>query len=226
MKKIRKRTLVILIVLAALIGGVCALTYWQWNNIMALKYATYTEEEQAQLTKENEEVLKKISEQLQIEDISALSDEAVEMFNKGELTEQEAVEIITGKTTLEQIKIEKEENKGNTQGNEEPKEANVSNLVAKLYVLRSSFVGRLNSLLSQAKAEYANGGNKGAILAKYAGIAGGLEASCDAQVESLLSQIKAELERTGGDTSIVGKIRSAYRSEKSAKKAAILSQYH
>ena len=213
----RKKT-VILIILAVIIAGLGALIYWQWNNIEALKYfATYSEEERQNKLDENEKAISDILDGMSGIDISRLSDEAVKMLQNGELTEEEAIAIITNKTTLDEIKSGKA-----TLSNDS---SNLENLIAKIYVLRSTYVGKLDSLVSQAYGEYKAGGDSDAIVDKYIGIASGMEGECDGQIESLLSQIKTELEKTGGDMSLINQIRTTYKNEKSIKKGDLLSKY-
>lgn len=206
-----------------LIFSISALAYWQWENITALKYMlTNSAEETTQMLKENEKVINNIVEKLSDEGISALPEEAVEMMNNGELTEKDAADIISGKTTIDEVK-NKKNNTDESQANSEA--SNISNLVAQIYSLRSSFVGKLDSLIAQAKAEWSAGGvNKKDFISKYIGLGTSLEGQCDAQFESIISQIKEELKRTGGDESIISELKKAYKNEKTAKKASILSQ--
>lgn len=214
----KKKKTVILIILAVIIAGLGALIYWQWNNIEALKYfATYSEEERQNKLDENEKAISDILDGMSGIDISRLSDEAVKMLQNGELTEEEAIAIITNKTTLDEIKSGKATLSNNS--------SNLETLIAKIYVLRSTYVGKLDSLVSQAYGEYKAGGDSDAIVDKYIGIASGMEGECDGQIESLLSQIKTELEKTGGDMSLINQIRTTYKNEKSIKKGDLLSKY-
>ena len=220
--KFKKRYIFIPLALI-LIFSISALAYWQWENITALKYMlTNSAEETSQMLKENEKVINNIVEKLSDEGISALPEEAVEMMNNGELTEKDAADIISGKTTIDEVK-NKKNNTDESQANTET--SNISNLVAQIYSLRSSFVGKLDSLIAQAKAEWSAGGvNKKDFISKYIGLGTSLEGQCDAQFESIISQIKEELKRTGGDESIISELKKAYKNEKTAKKASILSQ--
>ncbi len=108
----------------------------------------------------------------------------------------------------------------------------ISNLIGKLYVLKSQFEGQLAAIEAQTLAQYdalpkekhttaskLDLGNQG--LEKAAG----LEKSCDAQVESILSQIKTLLQQTNQDDSLVDSIRSAYNSEKQITKSYYVSKY-
>lgn len=220
--KFKKRYIFIPLALI-LIFSISALAYWQWENITAIKYMlTNSTEETFQMLKENEKVINNIVEKLSDEGISALPEEAVEMMSNGELTEKDAADIISGKTTIDEVK-NKKNNTDESQANSEP--SNISNLVAQIYSLRSSFVGKLDSLIAQAKAEWSAGGvNKKDFISKYIGLGTSLEGQCDAQFESIISQIKEELKRTGGDESIISELKKAYKNEKTAKKASILSQ--
>ena len=220
--KFKKRYIFIPLALI-LIFSISALAYWQWENITALKYMLpNSAEETTQMLKENEKVINNIVEKLSDEGISALPEEAVEMMNNGELTEKDAADIISGKTTIDEVK-NKKNNTDESQANSEA--SNISNLVAQIYSLRSSFVGKLDSLIAQAKAEWSAGGvNKKDFISKYIGLGTSLEGQCDAQFESIISQIKEELKRTGGDESIISELKKAYKNEKTAKKASILSQ--
>ncbi len=114
-------------------------------------------------------------------------------------------------------------------GNDNTYDAELSAMVGEIYALRGSFEGQANSLVQQAKNEYyalsaeERKAQRGALASKYLGIAAGLEASCDAQMEGILSRISAYLQQTGGDTSLVGQIRSVYQNEKALKKSQYMS---
>ncbi|MBQ9915273.1 MAG: hypothetical protein IJO50_03910 [Clostridia bacterium] len=223
MKKKTKRIIIWTIVLALVLSlaGVC---YWQRNNIKAAYYAFFlTEEKRAELEKENNEIMQSIIDKFSAEGISALPEEAVQMIYEGTLTEEDAVNIITGKVSLEEVKTgqKPQENQSSENPNQNP---NIAALVAKIYILRGDFVGRLDALVSQGYAEYKAGTtSKKALAGKYISLGSALEGQCDAQMESILSQIEAELKKSGGDLSLVSQIRAAYRSEKAAKKASIMS---
>lgn len=225
--KFKKRYIFIPVALI-IIFAVSFFAYWQRENITALKYILINSaEENSKMLKENEKVINNIVEKLSDKGISALPEEAVEMMNNGDLTEKDVADIISGKTTVDEVKNRKdnptnESNNGN-QDNTEP--STIANLVAQIYSLRSSFVGKLDSLIAQAKDEWSAGGvKKKDFVSKYIGLGTSLEAQCDAQFESIISQIKEELKRIGGDESIISELKKAYKNEKTAKKASILSQ--
>ena len=202
------------------------------NNIKALTYMNKSPEQHKELLLENEKKVQEILDKLPAPTIKPLSEEDEKKLQNGEISQEEALSIIMGKNEKPQnsqqdkkpgpVKIEED----NT-NEEEYDPERLQNLIAQIYLLRSSFTGQINGLVAQAKQEYINQTKKDlpAIAAKYIGIASGLESSCDGQIESLLSQIKTELEKAGADTSMVNDIRSAYYNEKSITKAALLAKY-
>lgn len=213
-----------------------AFVYFQWDNIIALNYAlTYSDEKLKKLEYDNNKLINDIFDEFSGSGLTALNDEAVEMLNEGKLTQQQVTDIITGKTTIEEIKaLNNNESKKETDDAEKISENNndvsnsnaqIANLIGQIYVLRATFVGRLDSLIAQGKAELSAGtSSKKELASKYISLGSSLEAQCDSQIEGILSKLKQELSKNGGDLNIISQIRTAYRNEKSAKKAAILSQ--
>lgn len=212
-----------------MISTVGALAYWQRNNIMALKYALgYSQEELQAMSSQNDEKILEILEKIPESEAMFLSPDVLNMLSTGELTEEEAVTVITGKSSLDEVIKQRNQPKKNDDSDEDKKgeNANIQELIARIYALRGSYVGQLNGLVAQAKAEFlADKSRRGEIEGKYMSLGSSLEASCDAQIESILSQMRAELEKSGGDLGIISEIRSVYANEKSIKKAEIFSQY-
>ena len=259
---------IILSVLIIAAAACAAVAIWQADNIKALVYAKkYSPQQRAEMKKQNDEAIQKIIDSVpDAADLKPLNDEQEKALQDGQLSEDEALQIIMG-TSVGNITVsadtsnnsEEEKSSGSkpsNSGSEQPKtnenvdggdEKNVSNqentgtgqsssqdsaqlkkLFARVYLLRSNFTGRLNSLISQAKAEVSSPeaeGNALSIANKYYGMGKSLESECDAQMESLLAQIDAELSHTGGDKSVVGQIRSAYQNEKSLTKSALIEKY-
>lgn len=227
----KKKGIIAWSIVLVLVIGIGVLLWTQINNLNAIKYATYTPEEREQVLEENRKEIEEKIQDMMIEPLNPLTKEQEELLNRGELSEKEALQIIMGNIA------------GNTQNREtmqlsagkkdkEKESANrVQELIARVYLLRSSFSGQLDGLVAEAKAEYvaqkrATGkADKASIASKYIGKGHALEGVCDGQMEALLSDISAELNRIGGDTSLVGQIRSAYSAEKSVKKANLLSAY-
>lgn len=232
MKKKKKGIIVWSIILVLLIG-IGALLWSQMNNLNALKYAGYSQEERESFLEQNQEEIDKKIQDMMIEPLNPLTKEQEEMLQRGELSEKDALQIIMGNVAGEKQKSDtipvdmKKDKKETDIGNN----SRIQELIARVYLLRSSFTGQLDGLVAQAKAEYvaqkrATGkADKATIASRYIGKGTALEGACDGQMEALLSEISAELKRINGDMSLVGQIRSTYNTEKSVKKAALLHDY-
>lgn len=103
-------------------------------------------------------------------------------------------------------------------------------LIAEAYILRDEFLGRLDNLMAQAKAEYLSipaSERKAKITTlagKYFSKAYGLEAECDARMGDIISRMETLLKENGGDLSIAQTVYDAYLSEKSLKKSWYLAE--
>lgn len=231
MKK-KKTKIVILVVVLVFVVGIGILLWTQTNNLRALRYAMYTPKERQRLLQQNQERVDAIMDSLPVNSLTLLEEEQEAKLRRGEMSESEALQIMTGASGNSDAK-EGTEQQTSSGGKKTPKDENskLQELLAKVYLLRSSYTGQLDSLVGQAKSEYvaqkkANGkADKTAIATSYINKGLALEKACDGQMETLLSEIKAELERIGGDISVIGEIRETYNTEKSLKKADLLSRY-
>lgn len=209
----------ILLILAIIIA---VLVKWQWNNIMAVYYATsYSKEDLQKMQTEHETVINELYQQVSQVDLSRLPEEAEKLLEKGELSEETAVAILTGKITWEDYLTNPE-----LETDQAEDASRVDDIIAQIYVLRSTYVGKLDSLVGQAWGEYRSGGvSKADLIAKYVGIGYGLEGECNGKIEGLLSELSKELSRTGADMSLVDAVRRTYYAEKSIKKAEMIEKY-
>lgn len=222
------------VVVVVLLAGAGAGLHFR-NEIQAVRYyVTYTPEEQAELEASNEKNLEALLEQANL---------PVELFtDPSHSTEQVAQQLQTvaeanSPTGQSQAPGQDNQNAGATAGGstagpnapQQTYDAELAAMVGEIYALRSSFVGQLDDLLQQAKAEYAalspaeREKQKNALASKYISLAGGLESSCDSQMESILSRIQKHLKETGGDPSLVKEIRKVYENEKALKKSYYMS---
>lgn len=266
-------TVVLVIVIAV---GVIGAVVWnkQKSNIEALRYAgSYSKDEIAQKIEDHDAETQEIVSQFAGQQMRPLTAEESEMLQNGEITEEQAVALITGAAeTVEDLAdsteaeepAEEPHEEASGQGNAEAEpltqhgssetstgsgsnassssaqggnssagsSSNVSNLLAKVYVLKSEYTSSIDSLISQGLAEVNSlpaaertTAKKMELMTKYAELGSSLESSCDAKMNSLLSEIEAEINRTGGDRSVVDTIRSSYEEEKKLKKAELLSKY-
>lgn len=231
-KKRKKWPWILLSIFLVLVIGVTILVKWQWNNIVALYYASvYTPEQLQQMQIENEAVMQEICDRVSNVDFSRLPEEAQKMLQAGELSEEDAIAILTGQLVWEEFLEGGTLADGGTEvtesgGDSSNSPSRVDEIIAKMYVLRSGYMGKLDSLVSQAWSEYKKGGiSKQDLINKYLNIGYGLEGECDGQMEALLTALQSELSRTGGDATLINDIRNTYLSQKSIKKAEIIAKY-
>ena len=214
-----------LVVLVA--AGAGAAWHFQ-NELQAVNYyLRYSQEEQAVLEQENEALLENVLQQANL---------PVEIFNDPSLTAEEIVQQLEEKAQQTGTMLENQQSIGKNDGAEETLDPSSQNydaelaaMVGEIYALRTSFVGQLDGLLQQAKAEYGalspeqREKQKNSLASKYIGLAGSLEANCDSQMEAILSRIQKHLKENGGDTSLVKEIRKVYENEKALKKSYYMS---
>ena len=226
-----------LVVLAA--AGAGAAWHFQ-NELQAVNYyLRYSQEEQAALEQENEAMLENVLQQanLPAEIFTDPSLTAEEIAQKLEALAQEQSSAGDKKdgvyTQNAEIVGSAENHPSNSSSSinttSQNYDAELAAMVGEIYVLRASFVGQLDGLLQQAKAEYSalspeqREKQKSSLTSKYIGLAGNLESSCDSQMEAILSRIQKHLKETGGDTSLIKEIRKVYENEKALKKSYYMS---
>jgi len=208
MKKVFKTVLILLLALILLFAAV---SVWQWDNVKVIFTAiNHTQEEIDALVKESESKTDRILSKLSESELNNLSDEDKAKLISGEITEDEALAIIRG-------------------SNDNSK---VDDIISRMYVLRSEYLGALSSLEAEARGAGKSIPKKQRTISKklelmetYTGRAAALESQCNAKMESLISELEAELKRTGGDMSLISEVRSAYEAEKAAKKSQLLGKY-
>lgn len=227
-KKRKKWPWILLAVVLALSIGITVLAVWQWNNIMALYYAgKYTPEQLQQMDQANKLQMQQICSKVSNVDITLLPEDIQKLMDEGKLSQQEAIAIMLGKIRWDgkTVVATVEDKTTSTEIAGEPV-SRVDEIIGRIYLLRSNYVGKLDSLVAQAWSEYKKGGiSKQNLISKYLGIGYGLEGECDGQLEGLLAELSGELSRTGGDLSVIEEIRHTYRSQKSIKKAEMIAKY-
>ena len=105
-------------------------------------------------------------------------------------------------------------------------ELRLQNLLAQMYVLRSSFTGQVEGILAACIAEFKaldpseqTTANKIRIVSAKLGEVTALEQQCDQQVASVVAQIRAL------DPALADQVQAEYESEKTAKKADVIARY-
>ena len=107
----------------------------------------------------------------------------------------------------------------------------VKALVQQLYAVKGRAEGGLNACIASAKAEYKSlppeqqtRSRKIAICMSKAGQLSALQASCDSEVNRIVSQMRSVLKANGQSTALADQAMSSYKSQKSARRAALMSQ--
>ena len=106
-------------------------------------------------------------------------------------------------------------------------------LVQQLYAVKGRAEGGLNACIASAKAEYKSlppeqqtRSRKIAICMSKAGQLSALQASCDSEVNRIVSQMRSVLKANGQSTALADQAMSSYKSQKSARRAALMSQLY
>ncbi len=260
----KKKTKIALVVIFAIVALIAALGFWQRDNIRAfVDSLKYSEEQITQKLDDNTKKMQEIVEKTDYINIrGALTPEEEAALASGEISDLDAMKLVKGETTLEEIRAAKTqseqvpqpesasekpqtEEKPQTpsalvqaQPEQKPKkktpaeimEEEVSNIVAQLYVEKSSFVSQLEGLANDAAAQYsASGGGKEKtteIVNAYLPKATELEKTCDAKVAALLTKLENSLKKGGGDLALVDEVRQFYYKEKGLKKSYYLSKIY
>lgn len=247
----RKKKLLIIsaVILAVLAIAAAACVYFiGTDNLKSVYYGIkYDDKEIVNMQEKSSERLKKELDKYEgIEAREPTADET-KALESGEISEDQLVDIISNGITLDEYRNnnysvtppeqqQTEEEKREDAPQEETPQPDtsaadaecdeaVSRIVAKMYVLRSSYSGSLSSLLSQAYSEYTAGGSKSEIASKYIGMGQALEAQCDGNVNALMSELSGVLTSHGRSTELVDSIYQSYASEKQYTKAYYMSMY-
>ena len=108
----------------------------------------------------------------------------------------------------------------------------VSRYTSKLYAVKGVFEGRVNGLVSSAKAEYLalpkeqrTAAKKSAIVYAKMGEAESMEAECDAMVGQILAGLRSELAAAGVTSDAADQLWGYYQEAKISQKAAYISQF-
>ena len=99
--------------------------------------------------------------------------------------------------------------------------------IAKMYVLRETYVGKLDAIVQSAIDEYAASGgsqSKEDIVYGKMGELTALEKECDQQVAAVTARLRELLKEAGQDNSLAELVEDTYQSEKSMKKASYIQQ--
>lgn len=237
----------VLIIISVLLIVCVAIGIWQRENIFAVFDAVkYSQEDISTLLTDNEKIVSEALIEYPELNITDIDGDGIKALEEGKITQEEMIDIVMGKTSFKEVMKKKEENK-NSEGASAGKEYNlpetsgtsssagndnVAKIVAKMYILKNSYIGRLDSLIGQAVSEFdalppekRTSAAKQRILASKVSRARGLESECNGRVEAVLAELANELKAQGKDLSLVSSIRKAYANEKQLRKSYYISKY-
>jgi len=150
---------------------------------------------------------------------SPTMDEAIQSPSSG-LSQQGSSQQGTDKTGTE------------TPAAQNPYNEKIASLVARMYVLKSQFSGKIDGIVSSMKAEYnalperqQNVSARSEIATRYMGQISSLEAQCDAQVNSVITELRTALTESGQSMTLADSVLSAYQNEKEITKAYYVNRY-
>ena len=217
-------------------GG--AVTAWQWNNITAARYG---------LTMDRDTIDQRLQE-----NAKAL-DDAMDKYNvpKYEITEDELSQLTDGTLDAQDVakkllegqapsgEAEEKRETASSSGtsasgsaakeelSEEEKE--IQELIATMYVLRSTYVGKLEAVVQSAIDEYASGDmtpeRRTEVVYERFDELQAMEKECDEKVASVVSRLRELLKKTGQDDTLAKQVEETYQQEKSLKKAAYIQEF-
>jgi len=237
---VKKTITIVLLVILLLFGW---FVYQNWNTIDAFIYSltTTTEDTERDLA-ENKRKLQEFIDKDENIEVRDLTDEEAKALTSGELTEQEVIEIITGKAPQKEPEAKPQDPQKPQKPSETSKPKpennstsgdNVSQLIAKLYVEKAIYLNKLDDIEAQARYDFTHWEGKWpgtqnvkqALLNKYLPTVAGWEKECDDVVYGILDDIRLELQKEGKDDSIVDTIKKSYIQEKKLKKSYFINRY-
>ena len=214
---------------------VCAGVFiWQKDHIMAIINAVkYSDEELSKKLISSQEELKQTVENFAGVELREYTEEELGQIKRGEVTKDEVMAKIINETVKKKISEIPPETSDAQKAKENEAQAVINAHIAELYSLKSSYMGQIDAMLSQAATEYygmTKSGTPGkeakqVLIPKYIGTLSELEGKCDAKVEEILSSLTKELKAKNYNLDIIKTIRSAYENEKSIKMAQIINEY-
>lgn len=223
MKRWKKITLAVVLVLVVVITAVCV---WQWNNIQAIYRF---------LTMDGETIASRVEENRQAHH------NAIEEYTKFDIevappTMEQSNNLLNGNVSVDEIKdtlgiTEKLEQAA--QGYEGLSPEELLNLcIAELYACRIDLMAKLGELKQEALDQWnaLPESERTDQWKKRIGFSGlsqcyELEDETDKQVREIVDRYRPWMKRAGGDLSILDRLWDYYKEEKADEKAYYLNKY-
>ena len=231
MKKRKKLWIILLLLLLILLAG---LALWQRENLRILIQAgKYTTEDLNTKLAENRQTLQTTLEQHPEISARAPTEEETQALKTGELAPEELIKALveTAEPQVEGGGAAEPDQTGEIAQAENPYSAELSELIARVLALQALYVGKLESLEVEAKAEYRTKPESERTKTKLVEWASGyvkrateMEKECDAEIDGIVREMLALIRKYGGDTEIPDTVVFCYAEEKRLKKAWYISR--
>lgn len=179
MKKLKKRTIIILVVLFVFIVTIGVLVYRNRNTLFAVYYTATNQGSKLEKMKldTDKRALEAIKE-FGIKDVRPLSEEEEEQLRKGEITEEEAVDLVLGKkdskteatsgsaesassstggkesSSTAKTELPTATDSGSTTDPNKEKNEEIAELIGELYVLKAKFSNDLSNVEAWVSEKY------------------------------------------------------------------------
>lgn len=225
MKKLLK---IILVILLLLVIAAAALALWQRDNLTALRDGMNMDPSAIQVELDNSR-----------EEFADTMDRYG--VPEKEFTQEEIAQLVRGEITAEALADSMLQSSGGTASNASGSQSSADQTtasdptdslneairkeIATMYVLRASYEGKLDAIVSSAREAYNSGQNKRSILLDKLNELTALEKECDQQVAEVTARLRELLAQAGQDTSVADQIEETYQAEKSMKKAYYIQKF-
>lgn len=228
-------------------GG--AVTAWQWNNITAARYGlTMDRDTIDQRLEENAKALDDAMEKYNVpkyeiseDELSQLTDGTLdaqdvakklleEQASSGGAEKKQETASSAGVGKKQETASSSGASSGSTAKTElSAEEKEIQELIATMYVLRSTYVGKLEAVVQSAIDEYASGDmtperRTEVVYARFDELQA-MEKECDEKVASVVSRMRELLKKTGQDDTLARQVEQTYAEEKSLKKAEYIQEF-
>lgn len=215
-------------IVGVLVVGGAALAAWQWNNLNALRYGlTLDRDTIDQKLQDNQQALNDAMAEYNIQGYAFSQEEIAQLADGTLSTEEAAKKLLEGQTPQA---ASPEGASGQQEGAPQSEtDQAIQEQIATMYVLRSTYVGKLEAIAQSAIDEYTGGDhteeNRKQVVYDKLDQLTALEKECDAQVAQVVSRLRELLKEAGRDDSLAKQVEETYQNEKSLKKAAYLEEF-
>ena len=139
----------------------------------------------------------------------------------------------SSKTPAAKPQTTKKPSSNGTPEQDTAKRNRIDEIIAEIYLLRATYLNKIDQLIKDAKATYIalpknqhNLQGKMRVVERYLIPKGNaLEAECDAKMRTLLAELKGLLNDLGMSTEIINEIQKTYNEQKEIKKTELYNQY-